>query len=340
MFTLREVNNPLDWEPFLIEMEASFTQGLDYFKWQSGRETKRFIIDSGGETVAFFQAFRFPLILNKSYYYIPYGPVVRNSSPELLKFIKDSLEKIKDKNTVYVRLDFYPTFIENTDQNILSKYFYKVPKIFSAGSNFQPRQEWFLDIQKSENDIFENMHKNTRYSIRLSQKKGLRSEIITNNFGEYTQSFLNLMKITAKRNGFRLHPDEYYANIFRNLDEDNRYNSFLSVVYLGEKILAIDLIVVFGKIANYVFAGSSDEHRSLCPAYLAQWLAIVQAKKIGCTKYNFGGVKVGKESEWTGLTDYKVKFGGRLIEHSDFYDLIFQKSWYIIYLLRKILKKK
>ena len=57
-----------------------------------------------------------------------------------------------------------------------------------------------------------------------------------------------------------------------------------------KKILAMDLVIVFGKIANYVFGGSSDEERNRMPTYLAQWKAICYAKQLNCSNYNFGGI--------------------------------------------------
>ena len=77
------------------------------------------------------------------------------------------------------------------------------------------------------------------------------------------------------------------------------------------------------------------------PTYAAQWKAIVQAKKVGCTAYNFGGVApVGNMYKgWEGLTIFKQKFGGYEVRHSDFYDAVIQPFWYHLYNARKLVKK-
>ena len=100
-------------------------------------------------------------------------------------------------------------------------------------------------------------------------------------------------------------------------------------------------MIVSGGIANYVFGGSSTEERNRMPTYAAQWKAIVQAKKVGCTTYNFGGVApVGNMYKgWEGLTIFKQKFGGYEVRHSDFYDAVIQPFWYHLYNARKLVKK-
>jgi len=340
MYSFREVKNNLEIEPFLADLKAPFTQSDIYAGWQSKRVVHQFIIERDGRAEAFFQLIKFPLIFGKSYYYIPYGPVIKEYSAELLDFLRESLNQIKEKDVVYIRLDFFP---EIKDEQVLShakELFYRVPRFLQKGSNFQPRQEWFLNIKKSEAELLDDMHKNTRYSIRTAEKKGVQIKIIKENFPAYFPDFYKLMQITAKRNNFTLHKEEYYKNIFSNLDTNNK-GGFLAVAYFKEEILVIDLIVVFAGVANYVFSGSGGEHRNLMPAYLAQWESILEAKRQGCEEYNFGGVNTDKETvknNWAGLTDYKIKYGGYLVTHQDFYDIIWQPFWYLVYNLRKLIK--
>ena len=163
-------------------------------------------------------------------------------------------------------------------------------------------------------------------------------EIITGDFVRYFDIFYELMSETAKRNGFSIHQKNYYKNIFQNL---YKTKSYLSVAKYGQKVLAIDLVVVFGKIANYVFGGSSSEERNRVPTYLAQWEAICHAKKLNCDFYNFGGISINDKIYigWKGLTIFKKKFGGKEITHSDFFDVIVNQFWYRLYNFRKQLQK-
>ncbi len=338
MFELKTLQNYKEIRVFLTEQAVPFTQDEVYFNWKKDKEIKRFYITKDGETVAYFQAIKFPLIFGKNYYYIPHGPVIKNESEQLLGFIKKSLSELKDKKTVFIRLDFFPLMKMTESVNWLKRNYFKVPVDLSSGSNFQPRHDWFLNLKTTAEEILKAMHQKARYSIRLAEKKGVQVKIINKDFGQYLPDFYNLMLITAKRNGFSLHPKEYYENIFADLDRNNSAGSFLSLAYYNDELLAGDLIIVSNGIANYVFGGSSNNHRNLAPTYLAQWRAVLQAKELGCSDYNFGAVTLGPEGNLSSLTDYKSRFGGYLVKYSDFYDYVLSWPWYIIYLIRRIIK--
>jgi len=339
-FKLREIGKDELFDPLIICPDTPFTQAQFYGEWQTslGKEVKRFVVSSDQEVVAYFQLIRYPLLRDKSYFYIPYGPVIKEPSDQFLDFLKTELSNFaKKNNAVFIRLDFTPTVKNLDDKKLLGKIFRKAPMYTYHSAYFQPRAEWFLDLNKTEDDILKEMHEKTRYSVRLAGRKGITTEIVSSDFVRYFSVFYELMFGTAKRNGFSLHIKSYYENIFQNLQPNNAY---LSVARYKEEILAIDLIICYGQVANYVFGGSSDEHRNLMPTYLAQWAAICHAKKTGNLFYNFGGIASGKIYKgWDGLTIFKKKFGGREVVHSEFFDVVAQPFWYSLYNIRKLIKK-
>jgi lipid II:glycine glycyltransferase (peptidoglycan interpeptide bridge formation enzyme) len=344
-FELKELTGSEDFDLSGFYTETPFTQADFYADWQRslGREVKKYIINNINETtkepeiVAYFQMIKYPLLLGKSYFYIPYGPVFKNSNTkeDLLVFIKQEIKKISmAENAVFTRLDFTPVI----SNEILSKFFTQSPLYTYHSSFFQPRTEWFLNLEKSETELLADMHKNHRYSIRVAEKEKVNVEIVTENFEKYFETFYKLMAGTAERNNFKLHPKNYYKNIFQNL---SKINAHLAIAKYNEKILVIDLVIIYGGVANYVFSGSSNEERDKMPTYLALWKSILQAKTLGCKYYNFGGItgKNEKHVEWEGITSFKKKFGGQEISHSDFFDLVANPFLYHLYNLRKLLKR-
>jgi len=343
-FELKELTGGEDFDLATFHIEAPFTQADFYADWQRGlgREVKKYIINNINETtkeseiVAYFQMIKYPLLLGKSYFYIPYGPVFKNSNTkeDLLVFIKQEIKKISmAENAVFTRLDFTPVIANE----ILNKVFTKSPLYTYHSSFFQPRTEWFLNLEKSETELLADMHKNHRYSIRVAEKEKVNVEIVTENFKKYFETFYELMAGTAERNNFKLHPKNYYQNIFQNL---SKINAHLAIAKYNEKILVIDLVIIYGGVANYVFSGSGNEERDKMPTYLALWKSILQAKALGCKYYNFGGISAENrpEKSWEGLTAFKKKWGGQEISHSDFFDLVANPFLYHLYNLRKLLK--
>jgi len=336
-FEFREIGNEENFDPNNICVNAPFTQASFYGDWQKslGRAVKRFLVNDGDKIIAYFQLIKYPLLFDKSYFYIPYGPVIKDFSEDFFANLKNELTRIaKTEGAVFVRLDFTPP----VSNSILLKFFTKAPFYTYHSAYFQPRIEWFLDLDKSENELLMAMHEKTRYSIRLAERKGTTAEIIIGDFEKYFEIFYELMLETSKRNGFSLHQKNYYKNIFQNL---HKINAYLSIAKYGQKVLAIDLIIVFGKVANYVFGGSSNDERNRMPTYLAQWKAICHAKKLNCDYYNFGGISDENKiyKGWEGLTNFKKKFGGKKIIHSDFFDIVVNPFWYYLYNFRKLVKK-
>ena len=336
-YQLQELKETDLFDPTTINRDAPFTQANFYGDWQKnlGRRARRFLVLDGQDKIAYFQIIKYSLPFDKSYLYIPYGPVIKDNSEDLLIFLKENLKKIaKSEQAVFLRLDFMP----RQSNKLLSRFFKKAPQYTYHSAYFQPRYEWLLNLETSEEELLKGMHDNTRYSIRLAERKEIKTEIVTENFEKYFEVFYRLMSCTAERNKFALHPKAYYECIFQNLNKAE--NSYLSVAKYKDKILVINLIVIFGKTAAYVFSCSNNEERNRAPSYQALWKAILHAKKLNMRYFNFGGISNGDPlyKSWEGLTSFKKKFGGKETRHSDFFDLVTNPFWYQLYILRKRIK--
>jgi lipid II:glycine glycyltransferase (peptidoglycan interpeptide bridge formation enzyme) len=108
-------------------------------------------------------------------------------------------------------------------------------------------------------------------------------------------------------------------------------------LYIAEykgKIIAANLVLLFGKTATYMHGASDNEHRNLMAPYLLQWQQIVDAKKAGCERYDFGGVKTQKtDSSWSGITKFKIGFapGAKFTQFPGCYDIILKPARYNLY---------
>ena len=350
MFEIREIINKTEYNLLLISKQASFTQSWFYGEWQKmmGRKVRRFEVKKNSEVLGFFQIVRYPLPFNQNLLYIPHGPILRlvrqsfsdggsldegGAMDIFLKEFRDKLlEIVKEENAIFVRFDFYFHNWNYRSKENLNKYFKKVPNYAYSSVYFQPKYEWVLNIDKPENELLSSMHPKNRYNIRLAENKGVAIEIIENNFEKYFETFFSLLSETAKRDNFHLHPKAYYQNVFTTLEKNN---AFLIVARYGEKILLVNLTLLFGGTAYFLFGGSSGEHKNLMFSHLAQWEAIKEAKQREFRIYNFGGVDGGEQKNLGGVSFFKKRFGGQLLEYSDSYDLILKPFWYYLYNLRK-----
>ncbi|HOB89853.1 MAG TPA: peptidoglycan bridge formation glycyltransferase FemA/FemB family protein [Candidatus Colwellbacteria bacterium] len=334
---LVEITSEKEFDPLAVNQSVPFTQSWFYGDWQAEekREVRRFSIEDGDEIIGSLQAIRYPLTFDKSYIYIPYGPVLKNNLTEkTAAFLKKSLKEVfNDGKTVFIRLDFWPALKDRLEKTA-GKFFVKSPRSSYRGSNFQPRAERVIDLKQPENEIFFAMEPKARYNVRLALKKGVVVKTITKNFLDYFEDFYSLMTETANRDGFSLHPRSYYEEIFNSAEK--RKNAFLALAFYGDTLLVANLVVLYGETAFFLFGSSSSEYRELMPSYLCQWQSLRKAKELGFSYYSFGGIShKGLNRSWEGISVYKKKFGGFVREYSPFYDLAIQPFWYYLYILRK-----
>ncbi|MEK7553031.1 MAG: peptidoglycan bridge formation glycyltransferase FemA/FemB family protein [Patescibacteria group bacterium] len=336
----QELKKNESFDPLTLCLVAPFTQAEFYGRWQESldREVRRFVVWQNDRAIAYFQLIRYRLVYNKSYLYVPYGPVVTEFSESFFKSLRTELVNLaRQDGAIFVRLDFTPPIDKNTEKKLLAKIFTAAAPRTYQSAYFQPRTEWWLNLNKTEDELLNEMQKGARYSVRTAVRKGVILETVATDFEKYFPVFYELLLNTAERNGFSLHHKTYYQNIFKNLRPDNAY---LTVAKYKEKILVIKLVIRYGQVASCIFSGSSNEHRDRRPTYLAQWSAICQAKKLGHNFYNFGGVSSSTRiyQGWDGLTSFKKNFGGYEMVHSDFYDVVANPIWYHLYNLGKFIK--
>lgn len=345
MLEIREIKHKTEYNPLLISKQTPFTQAWFYGEWQEmmGRKVRRFEVKKDSEIIGFFQIIRYPLPFNQNLLYIPHAPLLRQNYEGQAEFLEEFHRKLseigKEEKAIFARFDLYlPSSNPPTGGEgglTLNKYFKKVPDYAYDSVYFQPKYEWVLNIDKPESELLGNMRQKNRYNIHLAENKGVVIEIIKNNFEKYFEIFYSLMERTAKRNNFKLHSKVYYKNIFINCEK----NAFLVLAKYDDKILAINLILLFGETAYFVFGGSSDEYKNLMAPHLLHWRGIMEAKNCGYKFYNFGGVSSGDEydkyKDWEGISRFKKGFGGRLLEYSDSYDLAIKPFWHWLYNLRK-----
>jgi peptidoglycan pentaglycine glycine transferase (the first glycine) len=87
--------------------------------------------------------------------------------------------------------------------------------------------------------------------------------------------------------------------------------AFFFGTYQGE-IIAAAIIIFYNGQAFYHHSGSIQRSKEINASYLLQWRVIQEAKRRGCTLYNFWGISPDDKPAhpWAGLSLFKKGFGG------------------------------
>jgi len=290
------------WNQFILENGGCFLQSWEWGEFQESFGRKVWPVQTPGLKGLII---KHNLPLGKNYLYCPRGPIGRE---DFKLFLDETSQIAKSQKSVFLKIELDR---DGLRQAALEDYGLK--PCFSR----QPTQTIVLDISKPEQELLDQMHQKTRYNIRLAQKKGIEIE----ESGDI-DSFVKLLKQTAKRDKFHLHPDEYYQKMI----EQDMIKLF-TAKYQGQ-VIAANLVCFFGQTATYLHGASDYEHRHLMASYLLQWQTILQAKEQGFRDYDFWGID---ENKWPGITRFKKGFGGNEITYPGSFDLTFRRLWYRFY---------
>ena len=170
-----------------------------------------------------------------------------------------------------------------------------------------------------------------RYNIQVAKKHGVVveriagadvNENILNNFYEILQK-----PVRATNSGF-------IRNIFIKIYW--KFSGQKMADCFGEnaerKTIAGIIVVYYKNTATYYYGASDYEHRNLMAPYLLQWEAIQEARRRGMKHYDFLGIapeeKEGSAAvhPWSGVTEFKKKFGGREVTYPPAFDIIYKPA--------------
>ncbi len=296
--------------------------------------------------------------------YVPMGPDISCTDPEhqaiLLGELSVLLEPFLPRNTLFIRYDPpWGTEVsnissaepsENNDGKekpapILSSFpFIPGKPARTAPVHIQPPDTVLLDLNKSLDTLLAEMKSKWRYNIRLAEKKGVAIRFLEGVQGasEGIDIFYNLYLETAQRDGIAIHSKGYYSGLFEHalawkcLHIGDKPVS--ARVYIAEhetSILASIITLFCGEEALYLYGASSNEKRSLMPAYSLQWQAIRDAKDAGCTRYDFYGIPPTDDTTHPmyGLYRFKTGFGGSILHRVGSLDIPLRPAAYALYRL-------
>jgi len=134
---------------------------------------------------------------------------------------------------------------------------------------------------------------------------------------------LRLTKIMSERQGIVTHGENYYRKMLEIIPES------IIKLYVAEyenKIIATNIVIFYGDTAYYLHGASDDKYKNLMAPHMLQWRQIQDARKAGCVRYDFCGVKVNekKGKSWEGITRFKLGFSPNTkpVEFPGSYDII------------------
>lgn len=275
--------------------------------------------------------------------YIPYG---FETQEQLAAYLPDLVQQLKKKlpRLILIRFDMADYFAYSVEEGIDQKKEKKPLKGLKKATDIQPPDTVWLSLQSEKeplsNDLLlAQMHKKTRYNIKLAEKKGVTIRLSDE---KELPQWYELYQLTAKRDRIAIHSYQYYYSLFELAKKSHQYSSNrekwdlkLYLAYHEEELLAGIIVSLFQGQATYLYGASSNQKRNYMPAYLLQWYAIQESKKEGALSYDFFGIPPANDPKHPmyGLYRFKTGFGGQLIHRMGAWDFPVKPFFYFFFRL-------
>jgi lipid II:glycine glycyltransferase (peptidoglycan interpeptide bridge formation enzyme) len=272
------------------------------------------------------------------YLHLRHGPIFDFENRELwAEFFTFIIDKAKEEKCWFVRIS---PLIE---QDLELKYVDIFSRLKdSPMHDVDAEITWVLNLTQSEDQILANMRKNTRYYIKRAERDGVT--ILKTRDKKYLKEFWKIYSDTVKRQKWQAYSEEYIRGEFEAFANDEQIELYLAKY--KEKYISAALILYYNNQAIYHHSGSLSKYLKVPANYLLQWEAIKNAKRKGLKWYNFWGIspvtmedgdfKPKAGHPWTGLTFFKIGFGGEVRQFVHAKDLPIDNKYYLTRLFEKV----
>jgi len=265
------------------------------------------------------------------YLEIPGGPLLDWQNKPQVKHAFAGLKNLAtEENCVFVRMR--PN-IPDTPEN---RKIFGQNGLHLSSMHLHAEHTVMIDLARSEEQLLADMRRQTRYEVRQANKLGIKvtSSHEKSAFGDFYQAQL----ATAKRQNFIPSPEDFILAQHEAFGDKAK----IYQAKLGNKTLALALVILQSPEAIYHEAASTPEGRSLPGAYGLQWQIIRDAKALGLKRYNLFGIAPpgATHHRYAGVTTFKTGFGGEQINYIPAYDLVVNPVRYQATRMFELIRKK
>ena len=227
------------------------------------------------------------------------GPLIKDDDSQILELLLLEYKKRLPKKVIYSEIR--PIYdIENISVQLGQKHWLR-----------KGHYNLVLSLDKTEDELFTQMHKERRRNVNQAVKAGLEFRELT--VIEDIHHVVALIEKTYRRK----HVPIGYLNMF---DEVYKYMSeyacFFGTYTLDGKMIAGEVRLCYGNLVYAWFAGSDEEYFKLRPNDFTMWNVIKWAHDKGYKWFDFGGG--GEPGKPYGVRDYKLKYGCEMFDYGRF----------------------
>jgi len=192
-----------------------------------------------------------------------------------------------------------------------------------------PPSTFYIDLTKSEEELWNNISNSGKYSINRSKREGTKLRFYQNPIVEKLEPYYKMCLETGRRNHF---PIQSYKILLSKVKIFGK-ESHLVLAYDKEgNLLSGKFYLCHKDMVLYSTGGTTKLGRKSKAGYQLLWDSILYFKGLGYKVFDLEGRSDDRFKEisrtWAGFTLFKEKFGGEVVEfpypYNKYFSLLFR----------------
>lgn len=228
------------------------------------------------------------------------GPLIKNNDAYTLNIILQEYNKVIRKKTIYSQ------FRNMREWGDLKEVFIK------NGFEYEKHLNIIVDLNKNEEELWKEVNTKRRNEIRRAKKEGTTFSV-KSNFNDLHECY-SILKSVYKKAKLPFPNINFFEHIFKNNDNNTGLKLFCACN--ENKIIGCMFALVYKNTIYDFYAGAYPEYYNKYPNDLIPWEVFLWGKEHGYELFDFGGA--GEPDKPYGVRDYKLKFGGKLVNYGRF----------------------
>ncbi|MEU3459649.1 peptidoglycan bridge formation glycyltransferase FemA/FemB family protein [Streptomyces sp. NPDC006733] len=281
----------------------------------------------------------------RSFAYLPEGPVLDWSAPDLERRLDPLLDHLRGTGAFAVRMgpplpyrrwsartlkeavapgrrmgDVLPDLVDPLGAAVadrLREAGWRRGGEDGYNGDAQPRLIFEVPLAgRGLDDLWTGLNQEWRRNVKKAAKAGVETAVAGE---EELAAFHELLEVTERRDGFRLGRDlAYYRRQYEVLNAERPGAMRLYTARHGGEILAAHTLLVSpdGSRVWYQTGASADHRREVRPSNALQWRMLCDAHVLGASVYDMRGVpdSLDPDARSFGLLRWKLGTGGEAVE--------------------------
>jgi len=230
------------------------------------------------------------------------GPLVTDENPEITSILLAEFDSLCSKKAVYSQ------FRNLFDVNNLKETY------LQNGYQFEEHLDILFHLGQGEVKLWQDIHPTRRKQINRGIKRNIQTELKDKLQPDELESCYSILKQVYKEVKLPF-PDITFFQSAVEILGAKKYLKAVLAKYEGE-IVGFRFFLDFKGVLYDWYAGSRPEHYDKYPNDILPWEIIKWGAINGGKIFDFGGA--GKPGINYGVRDYKLKFGGELVNYGRF----------------------